>query len=711
MQPTNLFPLFCGDIFCRSCLAQEVREVLSTRRVPLRCCDIVVPHDFIREVLEHEEDVYYSFLLNLPRGDEETGKGGSATTKLDAKSCAVPLLPAGEGAMNATNELEMKRPAVLLQNDAEAQGDPDNDLRYDVAAAIETSLLEQWNSMPVIPSVQPVWPRYFTRGSKARLAAKQESKPSGTAPPGEPGATEKPPVALPAQTSCRVCGKSEKESRFKAPCGHELCHKCVETGVRRYLEAAPNDNTVPVNCCGTLLSLDIVLRVIAGPELTAYAKRMMKYAPATTGVTSSTTRGGKRKAAPEKQPTRVARTMKKSKGKAPAKKAKTAVDQSQENERVCMSCYSQVASADKWRVVPCGHGYCLSCLKKMAKTSLANREQVPIRCCSKEFPVEYVKFALTKAQFDQYTRFNSERDPRASTLQSDRDYATVVRKTKGKQCPRCGIGVVKVAGCNAIRCPLGHSFCWVCLRARFLPKLDELKEFASAEHAVYVNSDTIDEVDVEVQLADVYVLELYREEIRRAEQVILDEGIALSFYAKEERKLLHPTDADLVTDSEEGDALVLVEVSDLLAESKPLPSCTCCLALLEDEATRRILTCGHIYCTKCIATRCRMGVRDRSMVPAHCCKREFPSDYVIEALDAVEFEIYERFLKDKPWRSLDLQSDRDYAKVVQQHYGVQCPGCGVGVQKVTGCNHMTCLNGHEFCFLCTSKWKTCVCQT
>ncbi|KAG1708655.1 hypothetical protein DVH05_022284 [Phytophthora capsici] len=238
-----------------------------------------------------------------------------------------------------------------------------------------------------------------------------------------------------------------------------------------------------------------------------------------------------------------------------------------------------------------------------------------------------------------------------------------------------------------------------------LPKLDEL---ASGDTVKFFDSDTIDfneDIDTEDELADVYALELYREEIRHAEQVTMDGAIALSFYAKEEHKLLHPDDSD--TDSEED--LAFVEVSEL--ECKPPPSCTSCVTPIEDVEARRILTCGHLYCVKCITTRCRMSVRNRSMVPAHCCKREFPIDYVKEVLSVCELDTYNRYLKEREWRSLDLQSDREYAAVVRQHRAVQCPGCGIGVQKSTGCNHMTCLNGHQFCIICAAKWKTCGCPT
>ena len=86
-----------------------------------------------------------------------------------------------------------------------------------------------------------------------------------------------------------------------------------------------------------------------------------------------------------------------------------------------------------------------------------------------------------------------------------------------------------------------------------------MEVFASAdqfEHVVHFDSDTIefvdevDEASVEAQLADVYALEAYREKIRRAEQSVLDEAVAMSLYAQEEHKLLHPN-AELDTDNED----------------------------------------------------------------------------------------------------------------------------------------------------------------
>ncbi|GMF32672.1 unnamed protein product [Phytophthora fragariaefolia] len=397
-----------------------------------------------------------------------------------------------------------------------------------------SKVLNQPKSSPVIAHLPSDKPRYFTRGSKARFVQQQQGE---AVPTNVPPSTHQLVVSS-ANEACRMC--SLDAASVKAPCGHRICLACLETEVRQYLSVAPYGLLSPVSCCNQVLPLDLVRLVVSGRELTTYAKFK-----ANTNAATTSNVGSKRKAAPEKTTTAAGS---KAKGKAPVKKVKEAAELERKSDRECISCYSGVTSSEKLRIGPCGHAYCLDCIKKMANQSLSNRNQVPIRCCSKEFPIDYVEKVLTKKQFAQYERYVSERDPRNSTLKSDKEYAAVQ--------------------CN------------------------------------------------------------------------LDKAIALSFYAKDEYKLLNPVDTtcSLETDSEGTESLVMVELSDLEIESKPPPNCTCCLILHGDKSTQRVLTCGHLYCTKCVATRCRMDMRDRTMVPAQCCKRESPSDYVREALDAVEFE-------------------------------------------------------------------------
>ncbi|KAM5343529.1 hypothetical protein ACJ41O_012066 [Fusarium nematophilum] len=40
----------------------------------------------------------------------------------------------------------------------------------------------------------------------------------------------------------------------------------------------------------------------------------------------------------------------------------------------------------------------------------------------------------------------------------------------------------------------------------------------------------------------------------------------------------------------------------------------------------------------------------------------------------------------------------------------RCTACGRVVELEHGCNHMTCRCGHQFCYLCGDRWKTCECE-
>ena len=37
----------------------------------------------------------------------------------------------------------------------------------------------------------------------------------------------------------------------------------------------------------------------------------------------------------------------------------------------------------------------------------------------------------------------------------------------------------------------------------------------------------------------------------------------------------------------------------------------------------------------------------------------------------------------------------------------KCTNCAKVIQRSQGCNHMTCVCGYEFCYICGAKWETC----
>jgi len=40
---------------------------------------------------------------------------------------------------------------------------------------------------------------------------------------------------------------------------------------------------------------------------------------------------------------------------------------------------------------------------------------------------------------------------------------------------------------------------------------------------------------------------------------------------------------------------------------------------------------------------------------------------------------------------------------------VKCPSCETSIEKIDGCNHMTCICGAEFCWNCHKYYEQCRC--
>lgn len=50
-------------------------------------------------------------------------------------------------------------------------------------------------------------------------------------------------------------------------------------------------------------------------------------------------------------------------------------------------------------------------------------------------------------------------------------------------------------------------------------------------------------------------------------------------------------------------------------------------------------------------------------------------------------------------------NDYDYTSVARAIQAKMCPGCSVRVQRIEGCNHMTCRCGMEWCYVCQCPWN------
>ncbi|KAI1802360.1 IBR finger domain-containing protein [Daldinia bambusicola] len=181
-----------------------------------------------------------------------------------------------------------------------------------------------------------------------------------------------------------------------------------------------------------------------------------------------------------------------------------------------------------------------------------------------------------------------------------------------------------------------------------------------------------------------------------------------------------------------------------------------CLACGETTEVTRLVKapCGHEYCLRCLAQLFRNATTDETLYPPRCCRQEIPlrpnerflpNDIVTTFREkAVEFSTTNRTYCHRPTCSVfihpntyvnnvatchacqsrtcvtckrqshdgDCPYDEDLQQVMRlaREQGWQrCANCRAMVELNTGCNHITCRCGAQFCYLCGRPWKSCPC--
>ncbi|KAM7213810.1 hypothetical protein V8F06_010806 [Rhypophila decipiens] len=183
-----------------------------------------------------------------------------------------------------------------------------------------------------------------------------------------------------------------------------------------------------------------------------------------------------------------------------------------------------------------------------------------------------------------------------------------------------------------------------------------------------------------------------------------------------------------------------------------------CLACTEEHPAVETAECPctHIFCRECLQGLFKAALSDESLFPPQCCQQPIPVEAVKDLVGPAAVKAYEakriEFGTPAPNRTycygcsafipVDLvqvtddvatcpkcsrktcrrckaanhpgecPTDEGVQQVLElgQTEGWQrCSSCGLMVELQIGCNHMTCLCGAHFCYLCGEKWKTCLC--
>ena len=60
-------------------------------------------------------------------------------------------------------------------------------------------------------------------------------------------------------------------------------------------------------------------------------------------------------------------------------------------------------------------------------------------------------------------------------------------------------------------------------------------------------------------------------------------------------------------------------------------------------------------------------------------------------------------------KAAKMKEKTKFLELIEENKWQVCGKCENGVSISTGCNHMRCRCGHEFCYVCGKKWKDCGC--
>lgn len=144
------------------------------------------------------------------------------------------------------------------------------------------------------------------------------------------------------------------------------------------------------------------------------------------------------------------------------------------------------------------------------------------------------------------------------------------------------------------------------------------------------------------------------------------------------------------------DKLLLQKTLDCMSDIIfcPRKSCESPVVKEEDMEMGRCAACGFVFCILCNNTyhgRAGCPITSKSIIEV----REIYLNGTLEE----RYEIERRYGKQRLQKLLD----ESYSEAWLARFSKKCPACKASIQKIDGCNKMTCFNcRRNFCWLCNS---------
>jgi IBR domain, a half RING-finger domain/Zinc finger, C3HC4 type (RING finger) len=168
-----------------------------------------------------------------------------------------------------------------------------------------------------------------------------------------------------------------------------------------------------------------------------------------------------------------------------------------------------------------------------------------------------------------------------------------------------------------------------------------------------------------------------------------------------------------------------------------------------------LLSCGHLFCAECMRNMLRAALDDSSLLPILCCDVKVDTSISRQLLHPSEVDLLitktdEKASKRKMYcpacscflnlelvdntysklylcgcgsrictacrelahpqsfcRKVEFSGPKDLFDLIQDNGWKQCPECSVIIERISGCDHMTCkLCTQQFCFKCMAPWRS-----